>query len=380
MNTIKFSIKKLIYLVTFIFSMGLLPQSCSKWTDSEREIFGNQEGLMRRIPYLEAESMEDLPLEQQEHFKKLKEYRKTRHVKGFGWFGNWTGKGDNPQNYLKALPDSVDFVSLWGTRGNLSEEQKKDLKFFQEVKSGKAVLCWIIQNLGDQMTPNGRGAIEYWVDEKGGGSFEEGVRAYANAICDTIEKYNLDGFDIDYEPGYGHSGTLANSQKISPNGNNNMQIFIETLSGRLRPAGRMLVMDGQPDLLSTETSKLIDNYIYQAYWESRSSSVLSKINHPHLIDWEEKTIITVEFEQTWRTGGIDHYNSTKRPELNGLNGTQILDYATLDLPSGKRIGGIGTYHMEYDYANISREEAGKRPYHWLRLALYYGNQLYPIEK
>ena len=25
-------------------------------------------------------------------------------------------------------------------------------------------------------------------------------------ICDTIEKYNIDGFDIDYEPGYGTFG------------------------------------------------------------------------------------------------------------------------------------------------------------------------------
>lgn len=379
-KTMKSNIKTLIHIIPFVLTMVFLPQACSKWTDTERDILENQEGLKRRIPYLEAESMEDLTLDLQEYFKNIKEYRETRHVKGFGWFGNWTGKGDNPQNYLKALPDSVDFVSLWGCRGNLTPEQKKDLKFFQEVKSGKAILCWIIQNLGDQLTPIGRDALDYWVEEKGKGVFEDGVRAYASAICDSIEKYNLDGFDIDYEPGYGHSGTLASGQEISPNGNRNMQIFIETLSERLRPAGRMLVMDGQPDLLSSETSKLVDHYIYQAYWESRTSYVLSKINHPHLSDWEEKTIITVEFEQTWKTGGITHYRSTVRPELNREPGTQILDYATLNLPSSKRIGGIGTFHMEYDYANINREEAENRPYHWLRKALYFGNQVYPIEK
>lgn len=116
------------------------------------------------------------------------------------------------------------------------------------MKGGKALLCWIIQDLGDQLTPKGLNATQYWVEEKGQGNFIEGVKAYANAICDSIEKYNLDGFDIDYEPGYGHSGTLANYQTISPSGNNKMQVFIETLSARLRPAGRMLVMDGQPDL------------------------------------------------------------------------------------------------------------------------------------
>lgn len=242
---------------------------CSDWNIPEREVFENQKDLEKYIPLLEAETEADLTPTMRDYFAKLREYRKTPHVKGFGWFGNWTGRGSNAQNYLKMLPDSVDFVSLWGTRGNLSEEQKKDLKFFQEVKGGKALLCWIVQDLGDQMTPPGRSATEYWVTEKGGGNFMEGVKAYANAICDTIEKYNLDGFDIDYEPGYGHRGTMANSSTISENsGNTHMYLFIKTLSDRLRPAGRMLVMDGQPDLLSTEASKYIDHYIYQAYWES----------------------------------------------------------------------------------------------------------------
>lgn len=362
--------KLLVYFYISVLSLSMW--SCSDWTSVDREEFENQKGFTRYIPLIEAQSEQDLTPTMREYFTKLRAYRKSPHVKGFGWFGNWTGKGSNPQNYLKMLPDSVDFVSLWGTRGALSDEQKADLKFFQEVKGGKALLCWIIQGLGDQLTPKGMDATEYWVNEKGQGNKLEGVKAYANAICDSIEKFNLDGFDIDYEPGYGHSGTLANYQTISPTGNNNMQVFIETLSNRLRPAGRMLVMDGQPDLLSKETSKLIDHYIYQAYWESSTNSVINKINKPHLEEWERKTIITVEFEQGWRTGGITYYNSSARPELNVFRGkgNQILDYATLDLPSGKRIGGVGTYHMEYDYPNDP-------PYRWLRMALYYGNQLYP---
>lgn len=354
---------------------------CSDWTDTEREMFPEQEEIHRLIPLIEAQSEEDLMPSQREYFKNLREYRNTPHVKGFGWFGNWTGKGTNAQNYLKMLPDSVDFVSLWGTRGSLSDEQKADLKFFQEVKGGKALLCWIIASLGDQLTPKGMNATEYWVTQKGEGEFIKGVEAYANAICDTIEKYNLDGFDIDYEPNYTNAGNLATSATISASGNKNMQVFIETLSARLRPAGRLLVMDGEPDLLSTETSKLIDHYIYQAYWESRTDAVISKINNPHLDNWERKTIITVEFEQCWRCGGIHPENNAvqwsanrtytpRKDEFKGKKGAQIFDYATLDLPSGKRIGGIGTYHMEYDFANDP-------PYKWLRTALYYGNQVYP---
>ena len=367
------------YLYIGIAVLGFT--ACSDWTDAEREVFPEQEEINRFIPLIDAQNEADLMPSQREYYRQLREYRTTPHVKGFGWFGNWTGKGTNAQNYLKMLPDSVDFVSLWGTRGRLSDEQKNDLKFFQEVKGGKALLCWIIQDLGDQLTPQGLTATEYWVTDKGKGDFQEGVKAYANAICDSIEKFNLDGFDIDYEPGYGHKGTLATSQTISSTGNNNMQIFIETLSARLRPAGKMLVMDGQPDLLSTETSKLIDQYIYQCYWERNTNTVINKLNNPHLDDWERKTIITVEFEQCWRCGGIDPDNkavnsnanrryTSVRTEFNGKYGTQIFDYATLNLPSGKRIGGIGTFHMEYDFAN-------EPSYRWLKTALYYGNQVYP---
>ncbi|WP_278967960.1 endo-beta-N-acetylglucosaminidase family protein [Bacteroides pyogenes] len=359
-------LKRYLYLSLIA---GLI-SSCSEWTDIEKETYENQEGFERYIPLIDAQSEEDLTPTMREYYAKIREYRKTPHVKGFGWFGNWTGKGDNAQNYLKMLPDSVDFVSMWGTRGNLSKEQKADLKFFQEVKGGKALLCWIVQDIGSAITPAGKDMREYWVNEKGGGDEVKASIAYAEAICDTIEKYNFDGFDIDYEPGYGHSGTLADYQEISPTGNKKMQAFIETLYKRLNPAGRMLVMDGQPEKLSKETSKMIDHYIYQAYWESRTSSVIAKITNPHLLDWERKTIITVEFEQTWRTGGISYYQSSVHPEFNGKPGAQIFDYATLDLPSGLRIGGIGTYHMEYDFKNDP-------PYKWLRTALYLGNQVYP---
>lgn len=359
-------LNKYLYLVLLAGSIC----SCSEWNEVEKETYNTQKGFELYIPLINAKSEADLTPTMREYFAKIREYRKTPHVKGFGWFGNWTGKGDNAQNYLKMLPDSVDFVSLWGTRGNLSEDQKADLKFFQEVKGGKALLCWIVQDIGSGITPQGKDMKQYWITEKGGGDEVKAAVAYAEAICDTIDKYNFDGFDIDYEPGYGHRGTLADNQEISPSGNKKMQAFIETLYKRLNPKGRMLVVDGEPYLLSTETSKMIDHYIYQAYWESSTSAVIGKISNPDLTEWERKSIITVEFEQGWRTGGIRYYRSSVHPEFNGKDGAQIFDYATLDLPSGLRIGGIGTYHMEYDFKNDP-------PYKWLRTALNYGNQKFP---
>lgn len=50
----------------------------------------------------------------EEYYARLRQYKKSDHPVAFGWFGNWTGTGASYENSLKGLPDSVDFVSLWG--------------------------------------------------------------------------------------------------------------------------------------------------------------------------------------------------------------------------------------------------------------------------
>lgn len=89
--------KKIIrYAGALLLAAGFV--ACSEWTVPERETFENQENLEKYIPLLEAESEADLTPSMRDYFAKLREYRQTPHVKGFGWFGNWTGRGSNAQN------------------------------------------------------------------------------------------------------------------------------------------------------------------------------------------------------------------------------------------------------------------------------------------
>ena len=365
-----------------VAAMALASVACSKWTDDERLTFDNQKDLKRAIPFIELTSADQLTAEQQKYYSELRAWKQTPHVRGFGWFGGWTAKGTDPQKYLRMLLDSVDIVSLWGTHGNLTEAQKTDLKLFREVKGGKVLLCWIVQNLGDQLTPQGKNATDYWVTEKGGGDFLEGVKAYANAICDTIEKYDLDGFDLDYEPGYGHSGNMATTTAwISETGNVNMYTFIKTLYDRLNPKGRIVVMDGEPYYMDRATSKMVSYYIYQAYDEATTARALQKLENggtfgyeevDYLDNWEGKSFLTLEFQKYSKTGGFPRYTSSN-PEIQKLDaGRQIMDYATMLMPNGKRIAGIGTYHMELD------TEGGS--YRFLRQALNAGNRVSETQK
>jgi hypothetical protein len=365
-----------------VAAMALASVACSKWTDDERLTFDNQKDLKRAIPFIELTSADQLTAEQQKYYSELRAWKQTPHVRGFGWFGGWAAKGTDPQKYLRMLPDSVDIVSLWGTHGSLTEAQKTDLKLFREVKGGKVLLCWIVQNLGDQLTPQGKNATDYWVTEKGGGDFLEGVKAYANAICDTIEKYDLDGFDLDYEPGYGHSGNMATTTAwISETGNVNMYTFIKTLYDRLNPKGRIVVMDGEPYYMDRATSKMVSYYIYQAYDEATTARALQKLENggtfgydeeDYLDNWEGKSFLTLEFQKYSKTGGFPRYTSSN-PEIQKLDaGRQIMDYATMLMPNGKRIAGIGTYHMELD------TEGGS--YRFLRQALNAGNRVSETQK
>ena len=365
-----------------VAAMALASVACSKWTDDERLTFDNQKDLKRAIPFIELTSADQLTAEQQKYYSELRAWKQTPHVRGFGWFGGWTAKGTDPQKYLRMLPDSVDIVSLWGTHGSLTEAQKTDLKLFREVKGGKVLLCWIVQNLGDQLTPQGKNATDYWVTEKGGGDFLEGVKAYANAICDTIEKYDLDGFDLDYEPGYGHSGNMATTTAwISETGNVNMYTFIKTLYDRLNPKGRIVVMDGEPYYMNRATSKMVSYYIYQAYDEATTARALQKLENggtfgydeeDYLDNWEGKSFLTLEFQKYSKTGGFPRYTSSN-PDIQKLDvGRQIMDYATMLMPNGKRIAGIGTYHMELD------TEGGS--YRFLRQALNAGNRVSETQK
>ena len=167
------------------------------------------------------------------YYAKLREYKKSDHQKAFGWFGNWTGAGVSLENSLQGLPDSVDFVSLWGNWKNLTTAQKEDLKIVQQKKGTKVLMCFLVFDIGDQITPSipedkaAAGTTwkqwrhEFWGWGSDKASKLAAVEKYANAICDTIDKYNYDGFDIDAEPNYAQP--FATDKELWTNGDDLIQ-------------------------------------------------------------------------------------------------------------------------------------------------------------
>ncbi len=340
--------KRLITTITVLAFTLLLFSRCSDWTEPEAENY--------------------FKMPSPSYYEDLKAYKKSDHIVTFGWFGNWTGKGASLMNSMMGLPDSVDFVSIWGNWFNLNPVQLADKQKVKELKGTKAKICFIVKDLGDQTTPaevrqnwqaNGYASSEAAVEAFWGwkDGDEEAIQAaiekYAKSISDSAYKYDYDGFDWDLEYSYDTGGTkFWRVQKRRDQ-------FIEALSkyfGPLSGTGRMLGVDGQPEGVDKKYYHAIDWFILQAYNSSGYSDLDTRANRISNHYAQEgvtrqeilkKIIFCENFESYAATGGRASHSLRGGGTTNSLKGMAL--WRSTD---GYRAGGIGTFHMEYDYPNV----------------------------
>ncbi len=301
------------------FLQGTFFSACSEWTEIEAKDYFE--------PVTEG------------YKNNLKDYFNSPHKVMFGWFGNWTAS--SMPNSLCGLPDSVDFVSLWLCWGNLNEAQQTDLKKFQK-RGSKAILCWRAGDIGDNLTPGGNDAENkkaFWGMVDGDeDSYLQAAKKYALAIVDTVNKYNVDGFDYDIED-WGTLMSQSNPQRA--------HVFMQTLREEFNKTGKMLVADipgGTAWLrfynaLSAEVVEGLDYIVWQTY-ELDHSGLDAFFNgsggvrsyHPELFEKVvKKSIVTATFER-----------AADKPLFSR--------HQTYHPSFGVEHAGMGAYHIEYDYA------------------------------
>ena len=332
--------------------------SCSKWTD------------------MEIQHPVDLtkPGHDEAYYKALRDYKNSDHQIAFSYYSAWTGIGTNMQSSLMGLPDSVDLVSLWGGWKNPTEAQLKDLRAAQQKKGLKAMICFLVLDMGAGVTPDPTEAEkaalkegESWTHKYWGWSTAQtpegkaarraAVVKYANAICDVIEKYGYDGFDIDAEPTYSHpfSTNYEMWRMDREDGVSTlMTLFIETLGKRIGPmaeteAGRkrILAVDGEPDALPPTHAKYFNYFIIQAYGDGVGYSnghfqgMLRA--YKDVLSVEEickKSIFVVNFESGATRGGQAGLGQI----LNFALQNPVVDGVTY------RKGGVGAFRVDLEYA------------------------------
>lgn len=307
------------------------------------------------------------------YYTQLRAYKNTEHSVVFGWFGNWTGVGMTNENSLAGLPDSTDFVSLWGNWKNPTSAMLNDLRYVQQTKGTKVLISCLVFDIGDQITPTQTDSTITWKEWRhrfwGWGDDEASqiiaTEKYANAICDTIDKYGYDGFDLDAEPDYPQPFQTDKELWANPK---IMEAFVKTMSKRIGPksgTGRMFVVDGQPERIPAEYGEYLNYFILQAY-NSRGNFNLNERyvyqaqHYAQYLTPEEvakKIIVCENFEDHAGTGGVDFRLDNGRvvPSLLGMAYWQ----PTYNNQTYRK-GGVGSYHMEYEY-NVSGQ-TGNYPY------------------
>ena len=355
-------------LILFLFGvLACFQTSCSDWTEVEHE---NIDKLLAGADSAMADA-------HNKYLENLRAYKKSDHSLTFGWFAAWTANGSG-STFLSQLPDSTDLVALWGESlwAHPTPEMLADLKNVQEQKGTKVVIACLLFDIGKGITPPVPAdygeknpdipADKHWETwSKGYWGWVDGdeeaitksVEKYANALCDTIFKFGYDGFDLDAEPSYPQP---FQTRKELWTVRQRIYTFLETMAKRIGPKAdteegrkKLLVVDGEPEWFPAKYGPYMNYFIHQAYGSSSFSTLDGRlqrlINHFASVHTAEevanKFIVTEEFEKWGTTGGVSFRLPDGRtvPSYIGMAEWKPLD--------GKyRKGGIGSYHMQRDFA------------------------------
>lgn len=325
--------KKYISII-LLPALALLYASCSDWNDIEPQ------NIQKPIENID------------EYYQNLRTYKKSDHQICFGWYGGWTGIGASRASRLSSVPDSVDFIGLWGNmwhREKMTPEKAEDLKFVREVKGTQILVTTLLGWTGKELPD---------IPEENWAKGQEGLIAYAKALAEEIIDLGFDGLDIDYEPTIGGPADVRDC----PRGED-MVAFVKELGKYFGPQSgtdRILVIDGQNDLLPAEVGHYFNYAIAQAYGRSSFDRLQSDYSKIKTIFKPEQFIVTENFESYWSTGGVpfSHPKLGSIPSLLGMAYWQ---------PKEGRKGGVGSYHMEYEYSNPETD------YKYLRQAIQIMN-------
>ena len=189
-----------IFKSVMIAAAAFAAVGCSDWMTPEPEVF--DEYSLTEVARDDA------------YYEALRAYKESDHAIAFGWYDGWGEPGMSTAHMLLAVPDSMDIISLWNNSRPLTPQKKEELRFVQDVKGTKVLVCTFVQKIGNGFTP---AEYEYdtsrpetvaawneywgWTDNPENKEVNKpAIEKYAKAISDTLYYYGYDGLDIDLEP------------------------------------------------------------------------------------------------------------------------------------------------------------------------------------
>lgn len=268
----------------------------------------------------------------------------SKNFKVVGYFNGLTRGGMIPDYYnLRDIPEGVDIVNLFHrflglsnlkrgdrTPGATGEDAKTLTEIINDVKYLKTRGKVVVQ------TQFANEIFENFKDEKKTIKFKntpEDYNAYAKKVSDSLNKWGIDGVDLDLEPGYTDEGFNIGDWELY------VQAFAKYF-GPKSNSGKLLIIDtnvGLSDLkLSSETLTKIDLIYIQDYWGSQSYTD-GKIDGYVQAGFPKKNIllISADFESA--------YSNTN----NSQGPLRLKEYYNSSKYQSK-VGGYGAYGFNFD--------------------------------
>ncbi len=352
--------KKIIYTLCLYVIGTIVASSCdSDWTEP-------------KAIEIQKETTYD-----EKYYENLRVYKASDHAVCFGWYNAYnTETSPSDGKHFTGLPDSMDIVSLWGATIPTNNPEHKDkndfgekympiayeeMQFIRKVKGTKVVLCVFAHIGNDPKYPHN----------------EEGLKKMADDLVGRVYRNDLDGLDLDYEPG------------DDWNKDENFRTFIEYIGQFLGPksgTGKLLIVDFFSEYPPMGVEPYCNYFVRQAYaqgFDYHNSGILQGYydRAKRLFDCPpEKFIVTEQMGWYWANGGVPFTESDgNQVDSNGNPLFSVVGMARWNPKQGRK-GGFGGFYFEYEYntkrpANAAIGDKGTEsiPYFSLRQGIQEQN-------
>jgi hypothetical protein len=313
-----------------------------------------------------------------QYYENLRAYKKTDHQICFGWYAAYapiagsTGYKD-PASWgerIMGLPDSMDIVSLWmGIPSNDTGSTSyapvayADWKYVAKTKGTKFV-CPVIVNFKSKITLKDGTVFDCALPQN---RTDAGIETYGQYLVDMVLDSDVDGLDIDWEPG---SGEWLNS----PNTNFVKLVqYVGKYFGPKGTTGKLLTIDFYSTAPPAATGEYANYFIRQAYSQG-TGGVQNATNLQGYFNAVQAGVPSTKFIVTENFGDFSENGGTPFTEANGntltTDGTRMYSLegmARWNPTQGKK-GGFGAFYFDRDYYSKTGV-----PYYNVRRAIQIAN-------
>lgn len=207
----------MVCLLTAAIAGGCLLTSCDDWTDPEE------------VDYAIKDPSEQNPELWARYIESLRIYKLERpHYVTYASFNNGVEPSKNEGNYLRSLPDSLDFVTLANSE-NITVADREDIPQLQEKSTRVLYHVDYAKKMAELPDDAALGA---WLDK---------------AIA-TAAELKIDGFAFSGLPLYGGTEAEQAARKASA----------KLIVSKLSATGKALVFEGDPSFMDAADMEKLD--------------------------------------------------------------------------------------------------------------------------